>query len=321
MRLLSRKQLMQEAAAHSPAVYMKIVQHYKQDSMDYFVVAEAGGDLTYYSTRLQDYAKFPKNASVREIPSGGRSEAIRAFNMFKSRGWRSYDPSRILFFVDRDYPEFRDFDTPDAVNFYETDGYAIENLICKKTSFMHFVQDRWSGNLKEPLDYSDLYKIEQFHDEAIDAFKPVALEIMVYEIGWKRKKLDPTISDFKLKQVIDFKEERIYFLKDLSEIRSILAQQCKINSEDAELPCQEKNQLIKEIEQRGSIVDQIRGKYLDELYVKLIRSLPEISVSAKGHFKIPGFSSALEVLKAGATIPQSLKMFFEANLSHAKETT
>lgn len=240
---------------------------YKADCTIVYGFVEGKQDPMFYRNAIESL--IPEGWTVDLIKSGNKSRVIRTFH---SSDWSRYGEGRVAFFVDADLDGvFRPDFTPNAPNFYVTDGYSIENDIVNSRVFIR-LSDEIMGisNLSEEEERNIIGIFEHNLREFQSALAP----IMALIICWRERQVNAHLDNLNLAGIFTFEHGRLLLNQGMESADARLS--AAAQSVGAELVSEEaRTNAEQALDANGGASRLTRGKYLTWLLAKTLKSVHE----------------------------------------------
>lgn len=115
--------------------HFEIKQHYSFNSKTLHIFVEALDDFEFYRKSIEFiYIEY----QIKHYPKKGKENVLSSYDVLD---WGTYDKSRILFFVDKDYENLLGKSSKKDRNVFVTKYYSIENYLSSTDVFKYTLEE------------------------------------------------------------------------------------------------------------------------------------------------------------------------------------
>lgn len=283
------------------AVWLEFLGTYRDASFDLYLFFEGKDDISFYQPYFRQL--WAHKGTPYSFYCDGKAEVFEIIPRVKQKldyEWRG------LFFVDKDIDDFCGVILHRDNYLYETECYAIENLVASRSTLAVI----WTDFLSLPLSDDRYDAICRGFDAANELWCAAMTEVMAWVIHLRRNQHHVVLNGVNLRKVVDMDQDCKCTLKPgwaehvlaASNITGVLYDQVAHQAIVAELKVREPKTFI-------------RGKFDLWFFVSfLTKVLEAITARIPGQPRVIcsvqiGHNTAIDVLAPRIQPPDSLKQF------------
>ena len=188
--------VLNESSESTAPVYHDFLRRFDPKIKQVFVFYEGDEDSSFYKQFLQKH--IPDDFELEEIIAGCKNNVLKIHNEFD---WDQYSKSQIIFIVDRDLSYWLSEPAITEENIFVTDEYSVENYVVNKDTFKTWLTS-FQGFARATKD--EVTEMVNCFSRLLPVFKDSMIPIMAAAIVGKRKDRTITLSDLKIKSVLQF---------------------------------------------------------------------------------------------------------------------
>lgn len=300
-------EVLDDAKAAINEAHHIFLSRYRKDAREVYGFVEGKTDPSFYRKLIQPM--LPNSWDVCLIRAGNKNKVLECHQLVD---WKTFDPMRICFFVDRDFSDLIGCVQPANDNIYVTDEYSIESCIATSDVFITLIKDVYTVYDLGPDE--EMILANHFNAQ-LNQFCLQMLPLTAQMLLWRDSGSKAYLNELKMpilfkcnNGTVDATDAANLVAKASSHVKATPNTPAEIRAGEARLTA------------TGNLRSVTRGKQLMWCFVELLKSVCEqlpvyvtrLTKSPKANTNLSP-DNALVTVAPHARCPQTLSEFIDKN--------